>query len=384
MPTHVVGPIDLTGSYRLISGISVVARSDSVLQIGAEPPKWLILHHAPAGALQILRGLDGSARLADVLAAQHADPVVWGTLLTRLRDLGLLVAVSDWVFPGAEQDVLLDPERTSLVYRYGMGTARRLLARRHEALVVVRGSGRVASAIAALLAASGVGHVHQEPDRAVRSNDSSAALAAPGTFPAGDPLTRAQVLSGSGPSRRPDDHAAVLAAALRRISRSVRTHPPAAHQHPALVVLAGDIPSASWSATALLREQIPHLAVRTQLASVVVGPLVIPGRSACLLCVLRHRSAIDLGWTAFEAGLVQEPVRSPAALIWTAASLAAIDALTHLDGLATPSMVDGTVEWWAGELAPRRRTWSIHPDCECRNSTRPSSDGPNADESAGN
>ena len=48
-------PIDLSGMYTLISGLPVLARSDDVVQIGGEPPHWLLLHHAPADSVTILR-----------------------------------------------------------------------------------------------------------------------------------------------------------------------------------------------------------------------------------------------------------------------------------------------------------------------------------------
>jgi len=122
-------PIDLAGVYLLISGVPVVARDDRTVQIGGEPPHWLLLQQAPENAVQILRHLDGTSQVREVLRAHSADPALWRELLTRLRDAHFLVEATEWIFPGLPAGLLLEPERDSLVHRHGVAVARRICRR---------------------------------------------------------------------------------------------------------------------------------------------------------------------------------------------------------------------------------------------------------------
>jgi hypothetical protein len=98
----------------------------------------------------------------------------------------------------------------------------------------------------------------------------------------------------------------------------------------------------------------------------VVGPLVLPGRSSCLSCAHLHRTDADPHWPAVARQLAGERPRSSAVLSSIAACLAAGQVLDHIDGVARPDTVDGTLEWRVGDLAARRRTWPAHPNCGCR------------------
>jgi hypothetical protein len=49
-----------------------------------------------------------------------------------------------------------------------------------------------------------------------------------------------------------------------------------------------------------------------------------------------------------------------------AATIAAVQVLDLLDGVAAPVTVNGSVEWTAEDLSARRRSRPEHPDCGCR------------------
>lgn len=368
MTAQLAESIDLDDVYLLISGVPVVARGDDTVQIGSEPPNCLILHRAPARSVSILRQLDGTRSVATVLRANGADPVLWRGLLTRLKETRLLVASADWSFPALPAGPFLEPERDSLVHRHGVFVARRVLQARKDAVVVVRGSGRIATAVASFLAASGLGHVYQQPDRALRLADlPEPGPAGPfGAASSGGPAQHgphpSKVTSMTAPTRA---DAAALAANLRRVAPNLNVNHPAPHHPVDLVVLAGDGPPAPALAAELTQRRVPHFAIRAGLTRAVVGPFVLPGRSSCLGCALRQRSALDGGRARFEEGLRLELVVPPARLVCTAAAFAVSDALDHLDGITVPSTLDGTLEWSLGDLAPRRRTWAMHPDCGC-------------------
>lgn len=361
-------PIDLAEVYTLIKGVTVIGRSSGTVQIGSEPPAAVLLHHPPPHAISILRGLDGTTPLSAVLVRHRADAGVWTPLLDDLRDARLLVPMSEWSFAGLPGGPVLESERDSLVQRHGVPVARLVLQARSDAVVVVRGSGRVATAIATALLASGVGHVHQQPDRVLRLAE------LPDTAPGhgiGSPMRSADAPPGRG---RQDDLApgsgvkaasALLAARLRRVAPDARVHAPPAHLRVTLTVLAGDGPPAPSLAAELTDRRLPHLAVRAGLTTAVVGPLVLPGRSSCLLCALRYRTELDSGRAEVEQGMRREVVVPPAQVVATATALAVNEILDLLGGINLPNTVDGTVEWQAGTLAPRRRSWSRHPDCGC-------------------
>ena len=345
--------IDVEGRYRLLSGVRVVPRPDDELQIGTEPPQSVILHDAPPEAATVLRRLDGSDPIARVLADFSCDPLVWRRLLTELLRAGLLVPAGDWTLPIDARGAGLESERHALAHRHGPTAALRRWQSRQDAVVVVQGRGRLATTLASVLTASGVGRVFQQTgDEERPARDRPAALVAP---PARDPALA--WLPTSGRRSRPSDPI--------RLDQPSDAGPPPRGTIPTIVVFADAAPPAPWAATRLLDQRVPHLSVLARLTSAVLGPLVLPGRSTCLLCVLRHRNEIDLGWTVVEAGLRAEPDGSTAALLTTVAAAAAVETLTLVDGEEEPGSVDGTIEWSIGELAPRRRSWRRHPECQC-------------------
>jgi len=370
MAQRIATLINLSFHYRLIGGITVRSRGDDVVQIGSEAPHWLILRHAPAHSIDILRCLDGTSPAAAVLRFHQADLHLWTGLLTELRDAGLLILPEQSSCNGATPGPFLEPERISLVHRHGIAVARRVLRARQDAVVVVRGTGRVATAVAASLASSGVGHVHQQPDRALRVTDlpeqepaatgrsrAPTGADAPGILPR--PTARASI---DRPTRA---DVSILATHLLLTAPRIKVHAPSNHHRVSLFVLAGDGPPAPALAAELTQQRTPHVAVTAGRSSAVLGPFVLPGRTSCLLCALRRRTDLDAGRPIFEEGLRHELVVPPAQLVSAAVAMAVSDALDHLDGLAEPRTLDGTMEWRLGDLAPRRRTWAVHPECGC-------------------
>ena len=99
----------------------------------------------------------------------------------------------------------------------------------------------------------------------------------------------------------------------------------------------------------------------------VVGPLVYPGRTACLGCLDRTRGDLDPRWPAVAAQLAgRAGVADPAAVTATvglavAQAVAAVEAVDGGPTAALGATLELDVD--AGEL--RRRTWSAHPECPC-------------------
>lgn len=109
----------------------------------------------------------------------------------------------------------------------------------------------------------------------------------------------------------------------------------------------------------------PHLVVSPRPASVRVGPLVVPGATACLQCLHLARAQRDRGWPWLCERLSHCPIPHPDPVI----GLAAVS--------LTARMVVGFVEaaqdamggcYWVADLddpVPRRRPVARHPECGC-------------------
>jgi hypothetical protein len=339
--------IDMTRRYSLMSGARLIPRAPDTVQIGTDPPRCMLVVHAPRESLRILGSLDGATPVGQVLTTHDADPLLWTALLEQLMAADLLYPVDQ-----TERDSIpsvfgahLSAERSGLAHQHGHIAADRIMQARGDALVVVRGRPWLATSILSMLAAAGIGHLHHEtgPFRALSPRSTTS-----GRNPGG--------AGGMGS----------LGASLRETFPTVRVHPPAAHQHPTIVVLAeGDVPDLGLAAT-YTKRRIPHLAVTAGTARAVVGPLVLPGRSSCLSCAHRHRTDIDPEWPVVARHLAHGTSRAPVFLATAAACLTVGQVLDYIDGVVMPSTVNGTLEWRSGDLAPRRRTWEDHPECGCR------------------
>ena len=166
-----------------------------------------------------------------------------------------------------------------------------------------------------------------------------------------------------------------VAAQLRRVGLRVRAGGHAADAAelgaaggdplPQVVVLVGG-PDPRWSRepsrTASWHVHgVPHLPVLAGAERVVVGPLVVPGRSACLGCV-----GDRLGWSdrapAVDggSGLPGEPDDAARVL---AASVATVTVLSVLRGDVSLAGMSTEVGACAGTVL--HRVWTSRPRCGC-------------------
>jgi hypothetical protein len=133
----------------------------------------------------------------------------------------------------------------------------------------------------------------------------------------------------------------------------------------ALTVVAADTVEPDRLLTdALLRNDAPHLVLRAAGRGVTVGPLVLPGRTACLRCTDLTRRDADPGWPVLLGQLVTLRLATPAVLLAWAASLGATQVLAHLQG-QLPESGGATVELGEQDHLMRWRAWPVHPGCGC-------------------
>lgn len=325
----------------LKSGLLPVWRDRNTLQIGIDPRRAIALSGMRQAAF-VIGLLDGSRERDQVVAAATARGVsvqVTERILTLLAAGG---ALDD--FPaGTLRDippalrVRLGPElaTTSLAHRDGDGGAR-ALARRRAAVVRVEGDQRIGRAVARILSAAGVGRVEfvrPQPESTRRMAE----------------VTRT---AGVAQEARPVGE-----------RQAERTQPDQAD----LVILAGRQPLGRLAQ--LTRESVPHLAVAAGEAIGVVGPMVVPRRTTCLLCMDYVRAGNDSAWPLILAQLGRrrpDPPACDAVLAAAVAAQAAAQALIAIyqNPLASAT-VNGTLELVLPDWKWRRRTWDPHPACPC-------------------
>ncbi|MCW2754236.1 MAG: hypothetical protein JWQ32_1647 [Marmoricola sp.] len=119
-----------------------------------------------------------------------------------------------------------------------------------------------------------------------------------------------------------------------------------------------------------LHAGISHLPVRALGARVVVGPLVVPGHTACLRCLESHRSVSNPRYRLLLdrhlAAVRHDGVAAPCdtALAALALGWAVRDLVTLAEG-RRPASWSTTIEL-GGDLGRISRTrWLRHPDCSC-------------------
>jgi hypothetical protein len=144
-----------------------------------------------------------------------------------------------------------------------------------------------------------------------------------------------------------------------------------------LVVLTDFLTHDPWLVSDLMRFGIPHLMVRLRDGAGVVGPLVLPGLTSCLVCADHHRRDRDSEWPLICAQLLgQRGWASPATIAGTVAltqgQIEHITAVTCANGSSSatvadepPTTVNATVELRSHPSSLVVRRWAPHPLCGC-------------------
>jgi hypothetical protein len=115
-----------------------------------------------------------------------------------------------------------------------------------------------------------------------------------------------------------------------------------------------------------LRRGSPHLVAHVRDTVGVLGPLVVPGSTACLRCVDAGRADLDPAWpTLVTAATTRAAVSACDPTLATLIGVWAVrEARSWVAGLGTPT-VGGTIEVPVGSDPPELRRWDVHPRCGC-------------------
>ena len=112
---------------------------------------------------------------------------------------------------------------------------------------------------------------------------------------------------------------------------------------------------------AWMREDRPHLAIVLGEDSILVGPLVVPGRTACLRCRDLHRRDADPAWPAIATQLVGRPAAAGEDQLLLAGALAL--GMSAIVRGAGPGVETGVRVRVDGEHVPE--PFAPHPECGC-------------------
>lgn len=232
-----------------------------------------------------------------------------------------------------------------------------VLRARRAAAVAVHGTSRLATSVAATLAAAGVGCV-----QLVHGGDVAAADSCPGGLTPADEGRRFGVAAVD---------------AIRRSAPDVDTSAIPRDRLADLVILTDPAPVETAVRTSFQLDGLAHLAASVDGSRAVIGPLVLPGVTGCLRCTDLHRIDRDPAWPALAVQLASRPRRrltSDVALCVATSGVTASQALAYLDR-QEPATLGATLEWQLPDWRLRRRSWPPHHSCDCGAATRSAQHG---------
>ena len=320
---------------RLRARLPVLWLGPTRVRFGTDP-RWSVALHdlSPAATralLEIPQGADervlrAALRRQDV-AAEEADAVVG-----HLRAAALLVAAPTPESPDAAAWALLAAGGDAAIRT------------RSTARVRLTGLGRLGVGLATTLGAAGIGHLELDDEQ---------------------PVGRVDICAGLTVRDIGTPRATALARALHDAAPGLRTPPPRSGPVD-LVVLTEHWVADPIRHQPLMADGVPHLSIVLREASILVGPLVRPGRSPCLRCTDLHRAELDPSWPRVAAQLAVARSRCPeeTASAAVAGAFAAAEVLAFVDG--RPGLLDGAVlEVRLPDLLPRVWHLDPHPECGC-------------------
>lgn len=177
-------------------------------------------------------------------------------------------------------------------------------------------------------------------------------------------------LFGAGPLR---DLVAVglSKAGVGTVRAYVHGEVPRSGARPDLIVLTDLVNPSTEPHQVWLAGGVPVLPARLVDGAGLVGPLVLPGRSACLRCLELHRADHDECWGTVSAdlsgriGSADPACALGTAALTTAQALRVTDAMVDMAATSAPPVLDAMLEFRLelGEL--RRHPCPPHPGCDC-------------------
>lgn len=226
--------------------------------------------------------------------------------------------------------------------------------------ILIFGTNRIAMNLAAVLHASGFQSVRLIPRKSNKEPQSSATL---------------QDIAGG--YLRPSDCGVEKTAIVNDMNsfislfpypRNYRSHgrkSPISHLKPQLIISLG-WPTADY-VQRWMSENVPFLIMgEFSDRRFTIGPLVLPGKSACLHCIRLHNQSKDplFSYVSDTRQFLAER-EVPAALASFIAGVIALDALSFAD-IGGSDFLNCQVTYSLDQISnPLRSHWGLHPECTC-------------------
>ncbi|MCC3276800.1 MULTISPECIES: ThiF family adenylyltransferase [unclassified Arthrobacter] len=354
---------------RINPGVHVLEVSPGARQLGIGAGSLLLrnLQDADVAFLAALRsgvpdGTEQDAAAGVSLSAERA-----ASLLEVLEPLLIPQETTASPVPSLRSE-RLQPDAQRLAAAYA-ANGEESVRRRAAATVLVEGLGRTGALLARTLASAGVGTLLLADPAAVAPTDVGASYA----------------MTDIGMNR--------AAAVKRHVFRIDPTLQVLVHSgirvrsEPVPVDLAVTVQAAGFGAAGgrpaeptAAADGIPRLVVSAQEDGWDVGPLVVPGATACLECLDLHRADTDPGWFAAADALARRAGGPAAGTVLDcsgpdgeetagsvlAAGTAATAALVFLDGINRPALYSAVLQVRASDGYSRLQQLDYHPACGCR------------------
>jgi bacteriocin biosynthesis cyclodehydratase domain-containing protein len=322
--SHLPNTVRLPKTVQLRPHHPLLRRATDCIQLGLGHDRGVEVSELRPPLLRMLSQLSARGRpLNEVLAEAvelGADESDAHALLVELYTVG----------------ALLDADMT-----------RRFDAARRTMFVLVEGAGPLVAWVASGLASSGIGRLEVRTKGTVSADEV-------GVIPAAE---------------RGTPRIEAVPSAVRRIAPRARVSVAKTRGQPDLAVLTDLLRPSSKRHQELLAAGVPQLVVRLADGLGLVGPLVLPNRTACLRCLDLHRTARDPTWPTVSADLSSRVGSGSQATVRATAALAAEQALLALDSHVSagepPPTLDAVLELDVRRGQLRRRQWAPHPECGC-------------------
>lgn len=272
---------------------------------------------------------------------------------------GLLIADQDLALSGARDERML-PEHTAIMARYHRSSTG-FMANRKERVVHLVGLGRLGALVALLLTNAGIGTLLLEDDSSVTSLD----VGPCGYGEADIGLVRSHVARRLVQATNPGSHSHVL-------RDGGAGGPNSACVDLAIVIAHDAVPTPL--AARFMNSGRPHLFIVIREQEAALGPLIVPGQTACAECVELHRNDLDPQWLHVCAQLTSADAKKPptpphlenATQAMAVAGTAVAQALLLLDGVNKPSLLSAVMTFHSDNARWSRQEFVPHNDCSCQ------------------
>lgn len=321
---------------RLKAGVIRALRPDGVY-IGTG--EHGVLLNLP-GAAAVTERLDGTRTRVEIAIETGVTRERIEHIVSVLAHAGLVDRdYTACAFTPAIADRML-PELEAIARRPGVcDGGSDLLDRRSMHRVDVIGGDRIGMQVATLLAASGIGRVRVIDDQ---------------------PVTPADVIGSAARLSDVGAERAVVAAHRIKEALPVEASTPSGPAH-LIILTATPMPEVVMALGLAGRA---HLSLSADPDGVVIGPLVIPGRTACTRCLALHRVDRDRHWGLIELARSTRSTTPSALAAHLTAAHATAQALQWLD-TGHCAALDASLHISLDDGFVRPRAWSPHALCGC-------------------